>query len=140
MVGDLPQRVRPWACQGRLMGVAMTNSRIPLLIVLSAVIGNPCAEALWAQTPSAPSSGNPRWVTDRDAEMRSNSVVWDQERWQPWVVELKAEDITHVAGYNARLSGNVRLTSADDVEPRRTPYGFITATDHLTWTIAAPAA
>ena len=129
------------AMPGKADGVEMTRSRIPLLIVLSAVIVNPCAEALWAQTPSAPpSSGNPHWVTDRDAQVRSNSVVWDQERWQPLIVDLKPEDITHLAGYNAMLSGNVRLTSATDVEPRRTPYGFIMATDHLAWTVVAPEA
>ena len=123
------------------MHVEMTNSGMPLLIVLSAVLGNPCSEALWAQTDSAPSSrGNPHRVTDRDAEVRSNSVVWDEERWQPWVVDLKPKDITHLAGYNAKLSGNVRLTSAADVEPRRSPFGFIIATDHLTWTVAAPEA
>jgi Alpha-L-fucosidase len=139
--GDLPQRLRRWTGRAKLMRVEVTNRRFPLLIVLSAVIGNPCAETIWAQTHTVPSSsGNPDWVTDRDAEMRSNSVLWDQERWQPWVVDLKPEDITHVAGYNARLSGNVRLTSAADVEPRRTPYGFITATDYLTWTVAAPEA
>ena len=91
---------------GKADGVEMTRSRIQLLIVLSAVIVNPSAEALWAQTPSAPpSSGNPHRVTDRDAQVRSNSVVWDQERWQPLVVDLKPEDITHLAGYNAKLSG-----------------------------------
>jgi len=58
------------------MRVEMTNSRIPLLIVLSAVIGNPCAEALWAQTSTLSSSGNPHWVTDRDAEVRSNAVLY----------------------------------------------------------------
>jgi hypothetical protein len=109
-------------------------------LALVMVIGNTYSEALWAQTHAAPSSsGNPSGLTDRDAEMRSNSVVWDQERWRPWVVELKPEDITHVAGYNARLGGNVRLTSADDVEPRRTPYGFITIADSLNWTVAVPS-
>src|SRR5207302_10166708 len=39
---------------GKADGVEMTRSRIQLLIVLSAVIVNPSAEALWAQTPSAP--------------------------------------------------------------------------------------
>src|SRR6266542_621628 len=123
------------------MRIGMTNTRIRLLIVLLTVIGNTYAEAIWAQTHAVrSSSGNPPWSTDRDAEVRSTSVVWDQERWQPWVVHLKTDDITHVAGYNARLSGNVRLTSAEDVEPRRTPYGFITPADRLTWTIAAPRA
>ena len=107
-MADLPQRGSPWARRAKLMRVEMTNSRIPLLIVLSAVLGNPYAEALWAQTQSAPSSSdNPHSVTDRDAEVRSNSVVWDEERWQPWVVDLKPKDITHLAGYNAKLSGNV---------------------------------
>ncbi len=110
-------------------------------LALLMVIGNPYSEALWAQTHGTSSSSvKPSWVTDRDAEMRSNSVVWDQERWHPWVVELKPEEITHVAGYNARPSGNVRLTSAADVEPRRTPYGFVKITDTLTWTVAVPAA
>jgi hypothetical protein len=68
-------------------------------------------------------------------QARSNSVMWDQERWKPWVVSLAADDVTHLTGYNAELGGRVRLTSADDVEPRKTPYGFIDPGDSLRWTV-----
>lgn len=74
---------------------------------------------------------------DRAFQARSNSVMWDQDRWKPWVIKLAADDVTHMSGYNAELSGKVRLTSADDVEPRRTPYGFVGADDTLRWTVEA---
>src|SRR5437016_14245833 len=65
--GDLPERGCLRALGASLVRFEVTDSRIPLLIVLSAVIGNPCAEALWAQTHTLP-SGNAHWVNDRDAE------------------------------------------------------------------------
>src|SRR5580658_233238 len=58
-------------------------------------------------------------------QARSNSVMWDYDRWKPWAVDLAHDDVTHLTGYNAELSGTVRLTSAADVEPRKTPYGFM---------------
>jgi Alpha-L-fucosidase len=73
-------------------------------------------------------------------QARSNSVVWDQDRWKPWVVTLAADDVTHVTGYNAELAGRVHLTAADDVEPRKTPYGFVTSGDTLRWTVNVPTA
>lgn len=72
---------------------------------------------------------------DRDLQARSNSVMWDQDRWKPWVIKLAADDVTHMTGYNAELGGKVRLTSAEDVEPRRTPYGFVGEGDTLRWTV-----
>src|SRR5579871_5668329 len=72
-----------------------------------------------------------------DYQSRSNSVPWDQGRWQPWIIELREDDDTRLTGYNAQLRGNVRLTSADDVEPRKTPFGFLAAQDALTWTVVA---
>jgi len=68
-------------------------------------------------------------------QVRSNSVMWDQDRWKPWVISLAADDVTHLTGYNAELGGRVRLTSADDVEPRKTPSGFINPGDTLRWTV-----
>ena len=82
--------------------------------------------------------GVPVQLTDHEGEIRSNSTVWDQDRWRPWLVDLKAEEITHLAGYNADIHGHVRLTSAEDVEPRRTPFGFLDPSDTLTWTVRAP--
>lgn len=72
-----------------------------------------------------------------DYQSRSNSVPWDQGRWQPWIIELREDNDTRLTGYNAQLRGNVRLTSADDVEPRKTPFGFLGAQDMLTWTVVA---
>jgi hypothetical protein len=68
-------------------------------------------------------------------QARSNSVMWDQDRWKPWTVRVAGDDVTHLTGYNAVLGGNVRLTSADDVEPRRTPFGFLGLHDTLRWTV-----
>ena len=73
-----------------------------------------------------------------DAQIRSNSVLWDSERWRPWVVGIDPDGITHLIGYNARLAGNLKLTSADDIEPRRVPFGFVGPRDTLRWTVRAP--
>ena len=72
-----------------------------------------------------------------DYQSRSNSVPWDQDRWRPWTIELSEDDDTRLTGYNAQLRGDVRLTSAVDVEPRKTPFGFLGAQDTLTWTVVA---
>lgn len=72
---------------------------------------------------------------DSAFQARSNSVMWDQDRWKPWPVHLADYDITHLTGYNAELGGRVRLTSADDVEPRKTPFGFKGPDDILQWTV-----
>ena len=42
---------------------------------------------------------------DRAFQARSNSVMWDQDRWKPWVIKLADDDVTHMSGYNAELSG-----------------------------------
>ena len=73
---------------------------------------------------------------DSAFQVRSNSVMWDHDRWKPWVVNLVDDDVTHLTGYNAEPSGTVRLTSDDDVEPRKTPYGFVGPHDRLRWTVA----
>jgi hypothetical protein len=80
-------------------------------------------------------TGSPQ-KDDSVFQARSNSVMWDQDRWKPWLINLADDDVTHLAGYNAELSGTVRLTSADDVEPRKTPYGFVGPDDGLRWTVA----
>ena len=36
---------------------------------------------------------------DRDLQARSNSVMWDQDRWKPWVIKLASDDVTHVTGF-----------------------------------------
>ena len=108
-----------------------------------------CVLLLVPGSSSAQVAANPSVAIDpsskqkkKDAELqaRSNSVQWDEARWRPWVVGLKESDSTHLAGYNARRTGNIQFTSGDDVEPRRTPFGFLSASDTLTWTVMAPHA
>jgi hypothetical protein len=93
-----------------------------------------------AQLPLAPPSTDPafkpRQTDDSVFQARSNSVLWDQDRWKPWVVNLTDGDVTHLTGYNAGLGGRVRLTSGDDVEPRKIPYGFMSPDDTLRWVVA----
>jgi hypothetical protein len=72
---------------------------------------------------------------DSAFQVSSNSVMWGHDRWKPWVVNLVDDDVTHLTGYNAELSGTVRLTSDDDVEPRKTPYRFVGPDDQLRWTV-----
>jgi hypothetical protein len=80
---------------------------------------------------------NPRLpqIDESAFQARSNSVMWDQDRWKPWVVSLADDDVTHAIGYNAELAGAVRLTSGDDVEPRKVPHGFVGPDDGLRWTV-----
>ena len=74
-----------------------------------------------------------------DDQIRSNSVLWDSERWRPWVVSIDPDGITHLIGYNALLAGHLKLTSADDIEPRRVPFGFLGPRDTLRWRVRAPS-
>jgi hypothetical protein len=90
----------------------------------------PCSPSQTRTQPARP--------TIPDFQKRSNSVAWDQDRWRFWTVQLMADDVTHLAGYNARPAGSVQFTSADDIEPRKTPFGFTAESDTLTWTVLAP--
>lgn len=94
-----------------------------------------CSAEAVAKGPLAASSTQTQGQPDY--QERSNSVLWDQARWRPWTIELREDDDTRLTGYNAQLHGNVRLTSAADVEPRKTPYGFLAAQDCLTWSVHA---
>src|ERR1019366_5042083 len=110
------------------------------MVVLAVIAGcfAPCLRgiALQAQLPSTDASIGSSQKEARVLQARSNSVMWDQDRWKPWVISLAADDVTHLTGYNAELGGRVRLTSADDVEPRKMPYGFTGPDDTLRWTVA----
>lgn len=70
-------------------------------------------------------------------QTRSNSVPWDEDRWRPWLVQVNERDVTHLIGYNATTAGEVQLTSARDVEPRKVPFGFIGTGDSLRWDVSA---
>lgn len=109
------------------------------MVVLAVIAGSvaPCLSgiALQAQLPSTDPSIGSSQKDDSVFQTRSNSVMWDQDRWKPWVTNLTDNDVTHLTGYNAELGGRVRLTSADDVEPRKTPYGFMSPDDTLRWTV-----
>lgn len=117
---------------------------MPLKSVSVAVVAimTPASIVLWsadrsAECPSEIANSPSHFQAAVDYQSRSNSVPWDQDRWRPWTIELREGDDTKLTGYNAELHGNVRLTSADDVEPRKTPFGFLGPQDTLTWTVVA---
>jgi hypothetical protein len=114
--------------------------RLEDMVVLAVIAGcvAPCLSgiALQAQLLSTDARIASSQKEDSVLQARSNSVMWDQDRWKPWVANLADNDVTHLTGYNAELGGRVRLTSADDVEPRKMPYGFMGPDDTLRWTVA----
>ena len=71
-----------------------------------------------------------------ELQVKSNSTLWDQERWGPRLTRIDEDDITHLIGYNAHLGGGVRL-SEGDIEPRRVPYGFTSKKATLSWGMQA---
>jgi hypothetical protein len=110
------------------------------MVVLAVIAGcvAPCLRgiALEAQLLSTDPSIGLSQKDDSAFQTRSNSVMWDQDRWKPWVEDLADNDVTRLTGYNAEQGGKIRLTSADDVEPRKMPYGFMGPEDTLRWTVA----
>jgi hypothetical protein len=69
-----------------------------------------------------------------DLQVRSNSILWDQERWGARLIRVNRADVTHLIGYNGHLQGDVRLAEGD-IEPRRVPYGFTSNSATLTWEV-----
>jgi len=69
-----------------------------------------------------------------ELQVKSNSTLWDQGRWGPRLTRIDEDDITHLIGYNAHLSDDVRL-SEGDIEPRRVPYGFTSKKATLSWDV-----
>jgi hypothetical protein len=114
--------------------------RLQDMVVLAVIAGcvAPCLRGivLRAQLLSTDPSIGSSQKEDTVFQTRSNSVMWDQDRWKPWVADLADNDVTHLTGYNAELGGRVRLTSAEDVEPRKMAYGFMSPDDTLRWTVA----
>jgi Alpha-L-fucosidase len=72
-----------------------------------------------------------------DLQVRSNSTLWDQERWGPRLISIKRADVTHLIGYNGHLQGGVRLAEGD-IEPRKVPYGFTSSSATLNWEVQVP--
>jgi glycosyltransferase involved in cell wall biosynthesis len=96
-----------------------------------------------SQAPSVTRAKEPNekssTLSHAETQLKSNSFLWDDPRWGPRPIKLKENDITVLNGYNARVTGNVKLTSAEDVEPRKVPYGFLQSEDALIWTVNVPS-
>lgn len=69
-----------------------------------------------------------------DLQARSNSILWDQERWGAKLINVNRADVTHLIGYNAHLQGDLRLAEGD-IEPRKVPYGFTSSSATLAWEV-----
>jgi hypothetical protein len=127
---------RGFHCHFQYPRMIRLQDMVVLAVIASCFAPCPRGIALQAQLLSTVPSIGSSQKEGTVLQARSNSVMWDQDRWKPWVANLADNDVTHLTGYNAELGGKVRLTSADDVEPRKTPYGFMGPDDTLRWTVA----